>query len=307
MKCLDHLDMAVMAGAAATVAVFLFAYLGIERGPLTPPEPMTPAAFLPAELLKAVNEAMAAPVQVTEEQARTQAALGKAITKLALVKLHVVEFLPSVAKSAAAGAKARREFLEGVFKLPSDWGGAAFTTMEQAAEAATQPELGRMIVAGSQALAREMGAAEAEYGRAFLAAALAAERAAHEPAASQATILAAARVMTDLAERTVAAPGPVITREPLWGFGSIGDGALIPFMVLGGGAVLLLAGAAGMSAGRLSTWSMTAYCDVHDQDVVVDMLVSDDTPYEVARCSAFDGTRVTCDKRCLKWPMARAA
>ena len=59
MKCLDHIDMAVMAGAVATVAsaLFLFAYLGVERGVLASPEPITSAMVLQQEMEQAITEA----------------------------------------------------------------------------------------------------------------------------------------------------------------------------------------------------------------------------------------------------------
>lgn len=309
MKCLDHIDMGVMAGAVTVVAsaVFFFAFLGVEREPLVPSEPVSSASFLQEQLEKTINEAVVTPARVAEEREHTQAALGVAIVRLGQIQARERAFVSDVAKNAAASAQGRREFLEGVFKFPSDWRGAEFARMGRQAEAMAQQDLGRMIVAGSQALSREIGTAEAKYGRALLAATLARERNAIEPAASQATIVAAARAMTNLAERTAPAPVPAITRNPSWGFGSIGDGAVIPILVLGAGAMLLLAAGAGAREGRWSTHTMEAHCDEHRADVVVEMLVSDDTPYEVAHCSAFDGGPVTCDKRCLKWPVAHAA
>lgn len=307
MKCLDHIDMGVMAGAVTVVAsaVFFFAFLGVEREPLVLPEPVRSAAFLQEQLEKTINEAVVTPARVAEERERAQAALGEAIVRLGQVQARETAFIPDLAKSAAASAQGRREFLEGVFKLPLDWRGAEFLAMERQAEAMAQQDLGRMIALGGTALMSEIGAAEAEYERALLAATLTLEREAIEPTASQATIVAAVRAMAYLAERT--APAPAITRDSSWGFGSIGDGTFIPIIVLGAGAMLLLAAGAGMREGRWSTHTMEAHCDEHRADVVVEMLVSDDTPYEVAHCSAFDGGPVTCDKRCLKWPVAHAA
>lgn len=309
MRCLDHIDMAVMAGAVTVVAsaVFFFAYLGVEGGSLGPPEPATSAAFLQEELSKAINEAVVTPARVTEERERTQVALGTAIRDLTQGKARETTFISDLAKRATAGTQARREFLESVFKLPSDWRGAGFLAKERQAEALAQPELGRMIMAGSQALTSKMAAAEAEYGRALLAATLANDLDIREPAASHATIVAAAAAMNDLEVRT--APAAEITRDPNWGYGSIGDGAFIPFLILGAGAVLLVAAGAGMLEGGWSTRTVAAHCDDHGhgKDVVVEMLVSDETPYEVTHCSAFNGGPITCDKRCLQWPMAQAA
>lgn len=311
MKCLDHIDMAVMAGAVTVLAsaIFFFAYLGIQRPPLVAPAPISAAAFLQEELGTAINEAIVTPVRVTSERARTEAVLGQAIRDLTLVKAIEASFIPELARTAAGQAQARREFLEARFKLPSDWRGTEFRAMERDAEARAQPVLGGMIVAGSQALLKKMEAAEPRYGQAVLAATLARQREAIEPAASQATLVAAARVLTDLAERAAPAPTPEMTRESSWGFGSIGDGAFIPFVVLAAGALLLLAAGAAMTQGESGAEARTveAHCETTEKDVQVVFLISDKVPYEVTRCSAFNGGPVTCDKRCLTWTMAHAA
>ncbi|MBI4401123.1 MAG: hypothetical protein HY581_05780 [Nitrospirae bacterium] len=309
MRCLDHIDMAVMTGGVTVVAsaIFFFAYLGVEREPLAAPAPITSAAFLQSELGKAINEAVVTPARVTEERERTQVTLGEAIMQLTQVQVKKAAFVPELTASAAAAKETRRGYLEEVFKLPADWKGPEFTARERQADAMAQPELGRMIVAGSLGLMRRLEATEADYGRALLAATLAVEREAIEPTASQGTIMAAAAAAKSLGERTALAPAPEVTREAGWGFGSIGDGAFIPIMVLGAGALLLWAAGAGMMERGVSTRALATHCDVHEKDVVVEMLVSDDMPYEVTRCSAFNGGPVTCDKHCLKWPMARAA
>jgi hypothetical protein len=124
-------------------------------------------------------------------------------------------------------------------------------------------------------------------------------------------MVAAAQVMADLARRAAPAPAAEITRDPRWGFGSIGDGVWLPIIVLAAGAVLLGAAGAGMTTERgPSTHTIAEHCDVHDKDVVVEMLLSDDTPYEVVHCSAFNGGPVVCDRHCLHRPsilMAQAA
>lgn len=309
MRCLNHIDMAVMSGAVVTAAsaAFFFAYLGVEREPLVAPEPMSSAMVIQEELGKAIAEAVATPAAAVEEREHTQAALGEAIRDLTQVQIRRAAFVPELTAYASAAAQARREFLEGVFKLPADWRSAEFMAMERQAEALAQPELGRMIVENSRALTTAIEAAEEHYGRALLAASLALERAAREPGASHSTIIAAARALSDLAERTEPAPAPEVVREPSWGFGSIGDGAFIPIFVFGAVAFLTLAAGAGMIEGRLATRTATIHCDTHQKDVIVEMLVSDDTPYEVVRCSAFNGGPVTCDKHCLKQPLAHAA
>lgn len=282
MKCLDHIDMAVMAGAIATVAsaVFLFAYLGVDRGPLAPPEPITSAMFLQQEMEKAINEAVVTPARVMDEQGRTQIALGRAIITLVAAKERV-----------------------GVYRLNPE-------TMPTP-HALTQADLGRLIVGGSQALDAALGQAEASYGLAVRNAALADRRAVGEPAASRATMVAAAQVMVDLAKRAAPAPAAEITRDPRWGFGSIGDGMWLPIIVLASGVLLLGAAGAGMMTERgSSTHTIAEHCDVHDKDVLVEMLLTDDTPYEVVHCSAFNGGPVACDRRCLHRPsmlMAQAA
>lgn len=282
MKCLDHIDMGVMAGAVATLAsaVFLFAYLGVERGPLAPPEPITSAVFLQQEMEQAINEAVVTPARVMDEQGRTQAALGRAIVTLAAAKERM-----------------------GAYRLDPE-------TMPTP-HALTQADLGRLIVTGSLVRAAAVGYAEARYGLAVRDAALADRRAVGEPAASRATMVAAAQVMADLAKRAAPAPAAEFTRDPRWGFGSIGDGMWLPIIVLASGVLLLGAAGAGMMMERgPSMHTIVEHCDVHDKDVLVEMLLSDDTPYEVVHCSAFNGGPVACDRRCLHRPsplMAQAA
>lgn len=280
MKCLDHIDMAVMAGAVATVAsaVFLFAYLGL--GPLIPPEPIPSATFLHQEMEKAINEAVVIPARVMNEQGRTQAALGRAIVTLGAAKERA-----------------------GAYRLN-------LQTMPTP-HALTQADLGRLIVVGSQVQEAALRHAEVRYGLAVRDAVVADRRAIGEPEASRATMIAAAQVMGDLAKRAAAAPAAEITRDPRWGFGSIGDGMWLPIIVLAAGAVLLGAAGAGMMTERgPSTHTIAEHCDVHDKDVLVEMLLSDDTPYEVVHCSAFNGGPVACDRRCLhrpSMPMVQAA
>ena len=122
MKCLDRIDMAVMAGAVATVAsaAVLWAYLGIERGPLIPSAPITSAMVLQQEMAKAINEAVVTPARVMDEQGRTQAALGHAIVTLGVAKEQV-----------------------GTYRLNPE-------TMPTP-HALTQASRGRLIVTGSQA------------------------------------------------------------------------------------------------------------------------------------------------------------
>ncbi|WP_447976644.1 hypothetical protein [Candidatus Nitrospira bockiana] len=310
MKCLDHIDMAVMAGAVTVAAstAFFFAHLGVEQPLLTPPTVMTSEKFLEQELARTIEEAVVTPALVTEAHERAQAALGAAIVRLSQVQARTAAFIPAVAGSAALDVEARRDFLEGVFKLPADWRGAEFAARKQQADAIAQEDLGRAIVTGSQDLERALEAAEAEYGSALVAAAKANERAALEPRASQATIIAAATALTALAERIAFTPAAEITPDPAWGHGSIGDGAIIPLMILGAGALLFAAAGAGMMTERgASTRTVETHCDVHEKDVVVDMLVSDDRPYEVIRCSAFNGGPMTCDKHCLKLAVLQAA
>lgn len=239
--CLDHMDMAALAGAMTVIAgaVFFFAYLGVEREALTVIEPSASAAFLEEEMTKAIEDAVVTPAAVIEERERTQVALGEAIKKLTQTKLSEGWFFSDLAKRAAIGAQARREFLESKFKLPSDWGGAQFALMARNAEATAQEELGRTVVAGTLATMTRVAEAETHYGLAVRDAILALDRESIEPAASQATIVAAATVLRDVAKRTE--PVPVVTRDPGWGFGSIGDGAVIPIAILAGGALLLLA------------------------------------------------------------------
>ncbi len=310
MKCLDHIDLAMLAGAVATIgsAAFLFAYLGVEREPLMPRGVGAPTTFLEEELEKSINEAVVTPAYVVEGQERAQVTLGQAILGLIQAKARETMFVPEVVKAAAADARMRREFLEGVYKLPADWRGPEFAMREREATVRAQESLGRTLVTGTQLFAKEVEVAEARYGRAVLSATLADRRAAIEPAASQATMIASALVMTELAKRTEPGPKLVIVRDPRWGFGSIGDGTIIPLAILGAGVVwLLVAGIGMMREHGASIRTAATHCDVHDKDVMIETLVSDDSPYEVIHCSAFNGGPVTCDKHCLTWPLAHAA
>lgn len=306
MRCLDHIDMAALTGAVAALACagFFFAYLGVEREVLAPPAMASSAAFLQEELAKAIDEAVVTPARLTAERQRTQVALGQAIRELIQMRQAEKAFFSDLARRTAVEAGARREFLEGVFKLPSDWRGTEFLVRERAAAARAQEELGRRIVGHTQAFSGKKAAAETRYGHALVAAIGAVNRSADEPGASQATMLAAATAAKSLAERTAPAPAAVIARDPSWGFGSIGDGAFIPIAALGAGAFLLIAGGIGMTGAAFSTRAVAAHCDEKEKDVLVEMLVSDETPYEVLHCSAFNGGPITCDKRCLQWPMA---
>lgn len=188
-------------------------------------------------------------------QGRTQAALGRAIVTLGVAKERV-----------------------DAYRLNPE-------TMP-APHALTRADLGRLIVAGSQAQEAALGYAEARYGLAVRDAALADRRAVGEPAASRATMVAAAQVMADLAKRAAPTPAAEITRDPRWGFGSIGDGLWLPIIVLAAGAMLGTAGAGMMTQRGPFTRTIAEHCNVHDKDVLVEMLLSDDSPYEVVHCSA---------------------
>lgn len=309
MRCLDHTDMVVLTGAIAVIAsaAFFFAYLGLEQEPMVPPAPLSSSELLQAELSKSIEEATVTPALSAEERARTQVVLGAAIVNLARVKERETMFLSRLAAEATAAGQARQEFLERTFKLPADWRETEFAKRHRDAEAIAQQELGRKIVMGTLALSAEIGSAEESYGRALLAASQALEREAIEPGASEATIVAAARAATDLAARTTPAPAPAITRDPSWGFGSIGDGSVIPMLVVGAGAWLLLTAGIGLTENRLATHTIEAYCETAGKDVEVTVLVSDDSPYEVVNCSAFNGGAISCEKHCLKWPASCAA
>lgn len=309
MKCLDHIDMVVITGAVATVAsaVFLFAYPGIVGEPLTPGEPMSPSGFLQEELERTIEKTAVTPGIVSRDRDSAQAALGAAIRDVTIAKNRSTAFSERLMERAQTRATARHEFLEGVFKLPSDWSGKEFTAMERRAEMMAQPELGLQIVAGTQSLERAIGSAEAAYGRALLAATQATDRASGEPFKSAQTIMSASTALTDMAQRSSPAPSPTVDRDPAWGFGSIGDGVFLPLILFGAGAVALFAVGIGMTEGGATTRTVTVYCDRHHKDILVEMLVSDEMPYEVLRCSGLDGEPVICDKQCLTWPVAHAA
>ncbi|WP_447974700.1 hypothetical protein [Nitrospira sp. Kam-Ns4a] len=304
MKCLDHIDLAAIAGAIASVASagFLFAWLGVERGPATEPAPAEPRAMLVEHIDRTLAEAMVAPARVEEERARTQEALGRAIVRLQQAQAHLSTWLPDLTAAARAAAAHRRDFLEGRFKLPADWDGPEFARMEREAETLAQPRLGRRIVTESLAIAARHGAAEEQYGRALLAATQALERWEREPAASQQTIAAAAMTAMALGERM---GGPMTAgTQAIWP----GEGPILPIGLLGAGALLLAVGGGLFAAGSgPSSRRFAAHCETAGKDVEVTVLLSDDTPYEVTRCSAFDGGPVTCGKHCLTWPVAHAA
>jgi hypothetical protein len=307
--CFDRMDLVVMAGALTVIAsaAFFFAYLGVAKEPLTIPETVSPTAFIEDEMAGAIEKAVVTPAAVIEERERTQAALGEAIKKLTQAKLGEEGFISDLAGQAAAGVRARREFLESKFKLPSDWDGAEFALMAQTAEATAQEELGRTVVTGTLAAMTRLAGAEAHYGLAVRDAILALNRESIEPEASQATLVAAATVLKDLAKRAPTEAATPRTRAAGLSYGSIGDGIFLPFVILCAGVLLVLAVGTSLMEGRFATQTVAAHCDEHEKDVVVKMLVSDETPYKVVQCSAFNGGPVTCDEHCLRWPLAHAA
>lgn len=308
MRCLDHMDLAVMAGAVTVVgsAIFFFAYLAPEREPLVPPAPASFASTLQTDLGRTAEQAQTIPMRVTAERERAVTALGEAVRKLGEVKAREVAFVPDLAKRAGAARQARREFMEHLFNPPGAWQSEEFLAWERNAESLYQQELGGQIVRGTLALMAERGRAEQEYGRAVVATIEAARREAMEPMASQATAAGANAAMRRLAELTAPTPVADVRRDPAWGFGSIGDGIFIPIAVLGAGAFLTLVVGGGMLEHGLTTRNVEAHCKQVEKDVAVTFLVSDDTPYDVVRCSAFNGNAVTCEKTCLEWPIAHA-
>jgi hypothetical protein len=304
MRCLDHNDMAVMAGAVTTLAgaAFFFAWLGVERPPFAPAGETDAATFLAEQMDRSIAEALAAPAAAEEARASTQAALGRALVTLQQAKIREAAWIPELAAAARTAAEGRRLFLETRFKLPADWNGPEFAAMAREAETRAQPVLGRRIVTEGLAVASRLGAAEEAYGRSLVAAVGALDRAAREPAASQETLMAAARVAMREAERTAGRPSVEPRR-------TAGDGAepMLLLGILGGVALLIGAGAAFLEHRGPGARRIEARCEEADRDVAVTMLTSGETPYEVAACTAFHDGPVTCGKRCLAWPTARAA
>lgn len=121
----------------------------MSEGPLVLHAPIGSEALLQQELWKVINEAVATSARVTKERERTQAVLGQAIVGLSQVRAREQAFVPDLTKYAAVSAQGRRESLEGVFKLPSNWRGTEFRIVELKTEAMAQQELGRMITAHS--------------------------------------------------------------------------------------------------------------------------------------------------------------
>lgn len=273
MRCLDHMDMAVMAGAVTTIAAafVMLAYLGIERD-MEVTTPPGPEIVLRQEIQKALAEAAALPARAGLERARTQEALGRAI--VALTEAH-----------------ASREAL-----IPTLAGRVA-------AETVPQEELGRLIVDRGLLAARAVERLEERYGRAVAAAMTAIERERSALAFPTPVMDRVAVAMPEL----IPGAEPVVSRQPEWGFGSIGDGVLLPTMIIGAGLLTFAACWRGVMETHLGTRTVETHCDLHQKDMVVEVLVSDDTPYEVVRCSAFNSGPVTCDKHCLRPDMARAA
>jgi hypothetical protein len=258
--------MTVLTGAVATIgsAVVLFAYLGIERELPAPPAPLGPEAVLKQEVNTALAGAAALPARAMMERARAEAALGRAIVDLIGAKANAEAVIPTLAKRTAA-------------------------------ETVPQEELGRLIVTRSLLAASAMERIEERYGRAVVAAMTAFER-------ERDALAFAAPLMDGVAAGAPAeVPGTtaVIAREPAWGFGSIGDGVWLPIMIMGAGFLTLAACWHGLSGTHMGTRTVETHCDLHRKDVHVEMLVSDDTPYEIVHCSVFNGGPVTCDKHCL--------
>src|SRR5579885_1237145 len=135
MRCLDHNDMAVMAGAVTTLAgaAFFFAWLGVERPPFAPAGETDAATFLAEQMDRSIAEALAAPAAAEEARASTQAALGRAIVTLQQAKIREAAWIPELAAAARTAAEGRRLFLETRFKLPADWNGPEFAAMAREA------------------------------------------------------------------------------------------------------------------------------------------------------------------------------
>ena len=150
--------------------------------------------------------------------------------------------------------------------------------------ALSQEVLGRSIVAAQEAMGTaDEGISQEALGRALVM-------------ASQMQVAGAAT------QRTGPGPGVETTR------GSVGDGMVLPFMILAGALFLMVVGGATVFEHAYGILKKRFWCEDMDKQVEVEYLTSDGKVYNVASCTAFeDKYCVMCGKPCLHRETAVAA
>lgn len=141
--------------------------------------------------------------------------------------------------------------------------------------ALSQEVLGRSIVGAQSALGTAgQGFTQEALGRAF--------------------VMATQMGMAGVAARMGIEPVVETTR------GSIGDGMVLPFMMLGGALFLVFVGGMTVFEHAYGILKKRFRCHDMDKQVDVEFLTSDGTIYNVASCNAFeDRYCVTCGKACM--------
>lgn len=90
--------------------------------------------------------------------------------------------------------------------------------------------------------------------------------------------------------------------------GSIGDGMVLPFMMLAGVLFLMFVGGMTVFVHAYGILKKRFWCEDMDKQVEVEFLTSDGKVYNVASCTAFeDKYCVTCGKACMHRETAVAA
>lgn len=160
----------------------------------------------------------------------------------------------------------------------------AAMTAADAGMALSQEVLGRSIVWAQEAMGTaDQGISQAALGRSL--------------------VLATQMDMAGAVAR-FAGSGPVVETTS----GSIGDGMVLPFMVLAGALFLMVVGGVTVFEHAYGILKKRFWCEDMDKQVEAEYLTSDGTIYDVASCTAFENKYcVTCGKPCLHRQAERAA
>jgi hypothetical protein len=123
-----------------------------------------------------------------------------------------------------------------------------------------------------------------------------------QEALGRSLVMATQMGMAGAAARMGLAPVVETTR------GSIGDGMILPFMMLAGVLFLMFVGGMTVFEHAYGILKKRFWCEDMDKQVEVEFLTSDGKVYNVASCTAFeDKYCVTCGKHCMHPETAVAA
>lgn len=129
-----------------------------------------------------------------------------------------------------------------------------------------------------------------------------ADRGISQEALGRSLVMATQMDMAGAAPRMALEPVVETTR------GSIGDGMVLPFMILAGVLFLMFVGGMTVFEHAYGIFKKRFWCEDMDKQVEAEYLTSDGTIYDVASCTAFeDKYCVTCGKPCMHRETAVAA